>query len=278
VWQPVVAPSRVTELHVFDVGQGDALGLRSRRGQWVLVDAGPAGRQSDAGRGVVLPALRRLGGRVHTLVLTHPDLDHVGGAASLIRATRPAQVLEPAFPGTSDAYREALVAAREVGARWQAARAGDSVVVDELVVRVLAPDSAMVANAPGPNEASVVLMAHVGEVRLLLTGDAEVEEEQWLADRWGTALRADVLKVGHHGSRTSTTPPLLRAVQPAVALVSVGRRNRYGHPAPEVLSALARDGAAVLRTDRLGALVVRTDGQRVEADAAGERWAVPRRP
>jgi competence protein ComEC len=277
VWQPVVAPARFTELHVFDVGQGDALGLRTRTGRWILIDAGPAGRTSDAGRSVVLPSLRRLGGTVHTLVLTHPDLDHVGGAASLIRATRPAQVLEPAFPGTSNAYRDALVAAGDVGARWRAARAGDSVVVDDVVLTVLAPDSAMVANAPGPNDASVVVMARVGTVRLLLTGDAEAAEEAWLAQHWGDALRADVLKVGHHGSRTSTTAPLLSATRPAVALVSVGNRNRYGHPAPDVLASLARQGAAVLRTDRLGPLIVRTDGARVEAEAAGERWLVPRR-
>lgn len=277
VWQPVVAPAAMTELHVFDVGQGDALGIRTRRGRWVLVDAGPAGRRSDAGRAVVVPSLRRLGGRVEALVLTHPDLDHVGGAATLIRRLTPRQVLEPAFPGTSDAYRAALVAARATGARWRAARAGDSLVVDEVVVTVLAPDSALVADARGPNDASVVLGVRVGDVRWLLTGDAEAGEEAWLAARWGPALHADVYKVGHHGSRTSTTPPLLARIRPAVALVSVGRGNRYGHPDAGVVGALARRGVVVLRTDRLGALVVRTDGHRLEAEAAGERWPVPRR-
>jgi competence protein ComEC len=277
VWQPIVAPAAMTELHVFDVGQGDALGIRTRRGRWVLIDAGPAGRQSDAGRAVVLPALRRLGGRVEAMIITHPDLDHVGGAASLITHLRPRLVLEPAFPGTSDAYRAALEAAQRVGAAWRPARTGDSLIVDEVVLTVLAPDSALVAGARGPNDASVVVRARIGEVRWLLTGDAEADEEAWLAARAPADLAADVYKVGHHGSRTSTTPPLLAHLAPAVALVSVGRANRYGHPDPAVMSALARRGVVVLRTDRLGPLIVRTDGRRLEAEAAGERWSVPRR-
>lgn len=277
VWQPVVAPAAMTELHVFDVGQGDALGIRTRRGRWVLIDAGPAGRQSDAGRSVVVPALRRLGGRVEALVITHPDLDHVGGAASLIARVRPRYVLEPAFPGTSDAYRAALHAAEAAGAAWRPARAGDSLVVDEVVLTVLAPDSALVADAHGPNDASVVLRARIGDVRWLLTGDAEAAEEAWLADRWDRAVQADVYKVGHHGSRTSSTAPLMDRLHPAIALISVGRGNRYGHPDAGVVSTLARCGVVVLRTDRLGSLIVRTDGHRLEAEAAGERFPVPRR-
>lgn len=276
-WQPLVAPPAWTELHVFDVGQGDGLGIRTRRGRWILIDGGPAGQGRNAARSAILPALRRRGGTVEVLVVTHPDLDHVGGAPLLVDAVRPRLLLEPAYPGTSDAYRETLQRAAATGTRWRAARAGDSLVVDEVTLRILAPDSAMAADAHGPNDASVVLMAEVGDVRWLLTGDAEVAEEAWLAHRWGDALAADVYKVGHHGSRTSSTPPLLARTRPVLALVSVGRRNRYGHPDPDVLATLVRGGATVLRTDRLGPLVVRTDGERLEAMAAGERWPVERR-
>jgi competence protein ComEC len=278
VWAPLVVRRPMTELHVFDVGQGDALGIRTRRGRWVLIDAGPGGTAVDAARAVLLPALRRLGGPVDALVLTHPDLDHVGGAATLIRTFAPSVLLEPGFPGTSDAYRDALVAAKEAGTQWRAARAGDSLVVDEVTLRVLAPDSALVAEAGGPNDASVVVQAQIGAVRWLLTGDAEAAEERWLADRVGEALESDVYKVGHHGSATSSTEPLLTLARPRLAVVSVGARNRYGHPSRDVLSALARRGVIVLRTDRLGPLVVRTDGIRVEAEGGGERLEVPGRP
>jgi competence protein ComEC len=109
-------------------------------------------------------------------------------------------------------------------------------------------------------------------VRFLLVGDAEREEEAWLLARDSLALRAEVLKVGHHGSSTSTSERFLRAVRPGIALVSVGAGNTYGHPSPRILASLAAQGATVLRTDRQGSIIVRTDGIRVEVEAQGERW------
>ncbi len=128
------------------------------------------------------------------------------------------------------------------------------------------------------NETSVVLRVDYGAHRFLLTGDAERDEETWLLGAHpAEALRADVLKLGHHGSRTSTTAPLLDAVQPRVAIASVGRGNRYGHPSPETLSALLARSVPVFRTDRDGHVVVRSDGRRLEVEAANERWIVPPR-
>jgi competence protein ComEC len=109
-------------------------------------------------------------------------------------------------------------------------------------------------------------------VRFLLVGDAEREEEAWLVARDSLALRSEVLKVGHHGSITSTTEGFLRAVRPRIALVSVGAGNTYGHPHPRILAALAAQGATVLRTDREGSIIVRTDGMTVEFQAQGDRW------
>jgi competence protein ComEC len=152
--------------------------------------------------------------------------------------------------------------------------------VDGVTLRVLAPDSAWTAALADPNLASVVLAARYGRVRFLLTGDAEEAEERWLVERaardaalaeW---LRADVLKVAHHGSATSSSAAFLAAVRPRVALVSVGAGNDYGHPSPDVLARLVGAGAEVLRTDRAGAVVVRTDGSQLEVEAAGERWRV----
>jgi competence protein ComEC len=276
-WRPAASRHGWAELHVLDVGQGDALALRTPRGRWVLVDAGPAWTGGDAGRSVVVPYLRRRGGDVAAVVLSHPDADHAGGLASVVAQLPPALVLDPGYASGSAPYRAGLAAIRKAGAAWRRARAGDTLVVDGVELAVLAPDSASATDAEGPNDASVVLMVRVGSVRWLLPGDAEAPAEARLVAAWGERLRADVLKAGHHGSRTSSTAELRAMVRPRVALVSVGRRNRYGHPDRGVLAALARDGAALFRTDRLGHVIVRTDGERLEVEAAGERWPVPRR-
>jgi competence protein ComEC len=179
-------------------------------------------------------------------------------------------------------YRASLVAARERGVRWQRVRPGHVVEVDGVRVRFLAPDSVWAAHLDDPNSASTVAMVEYGTVRFLLTGDAEAPEERWLLDRaadGSTAmLRADVLKVAHHGSRTSSTPAFLDAVRPRVALVSVGAGNVYRLPNAEVLDALAARGAQVLRTDELGVIVVRTDGRHIEVEANDARWTVPDAP
>jgi competence protein ComEC len=123
-----------------------------------------------------------------------------------------------------------------------------------------------------------------GRVRFLLVGDAEAPEERWLVDRarsdaWlAERLGADVLKVGHHGSATSSTPELLAAVRAHIALVSVGADNDYGHPSRAVLDRLAAAGADPLRTDLLGPIVVRTDGRSLTVEAGGESWEPPPSP
>lgn len=273
VWLPLLpAPARDAELHVIDVGQGDAIALRTPRGRWIVVDAGRVWRGGDAGRSQVVPYLRRRGGDVAAFVLSHPHADHVGGAASVMRALRPSVYFDPGFAGATPAYRASLLAAQERSVAWRRVRPGDSVVIDDVTLRFLAPESTWVAGLRDPNEASTVVLARYGAVRFLLVGDAERSEEAWLLARWAAALRADVLKVAHHGSATSTTAPFLAAVAPRVALVSVGADNRYGHPSPAVLGALVASGASVLRTDHLGTLVARTDGRRLTLDAAGDTW------
>jgi competence protein ComEC len=121
---------------------------------------------------------------------------------------------------------------------------------------------------------SVVALVRYGDVRMLLMGDAERSEEEWLLARWPD-LRADVLKVGHHGSGTSTSSRFLSEVRPRVALVSVAAGNSYHLPTPGVMHALAAQGAQVLRTDQLGSIVVRTNGRRIFVDAAGDSWELP---
>ena len=273
-WLPAVPiKPGLSELHVMDVGQGDAIALRTARGRWLLVDAGRAWRGGDAGRTTIVPYLRRRGGQLEAFVLTHPHADHVGGAATVVRALRPRLFYDAAFAGGGDAYHAALVAAK-TGVRWQRLRPDDSLRIDEATVTFLAPDSAWTASLDDPNEASAVVRIRVGAVRFLLTGDAERGEEAWLVARARDNLAADVLKVAHHGSSTSTTAEFLAAVRPRVAVISVGAGNLYGHPDAQTLRSLAAVGAQVLRTDRVGSIVLRTDGRRIFVDAAGDRWEV----
>ncbi|HVE79415.1 MAG TPA: DNA internalization-related competence protein ComEC/Rec2 [Gemmatimonadaceae bacterium] len=279
LWAPL-APARRgdVELHVLDVGQGDAIALRTDRGRWVLFDAGRSGPGGGGAR-VVLPYVQRRGGAVVAFVLSHPHADHAGGAAAVLRAMRPAEYWDAAFAGSSTPYRESLAAARAGRLAWRRVHPGDSLRVDGVTVRFLAPDSTWTAALTDPNLASTVARVEYGAVRFLLVGDAEAAEEDWLLRRWPAVdLTADVLKVGHHGSATSTTSAFLRAVRPRLALISVGAGNRYGHPSPGVLRRLAGTGAAVARTDRLGTVVVRTDGRAIRVEADGDEWELSPRP
>jgi competence protein ComEC len=262
------------EVHMLDVGQGDAVALRTPLGRWILVDAGRAWSSGDAGRSTVLPYLRRRGGALALFVLTHPHADHVGGAASVIRALRPAAVRDAAFVAGSEPYAEMLAATHSVQADWARVQPGERMEIDGLELEFLAPDSAWTVALDDPNEASTVLRVQYGERSLLLTGDAEVGLESWLLEHAADRLDVDLLKVGHHGSSTSSTQEFIDAVSPRVALVSVGVANSYGHPSPEVMLRLVDAGATVLRTDQLGSLVLRSDGRTWEAQAAGRRWSV----
>ncbi len=272
-WLPALPPVRgEVELHMIDVGQGDALALRTPAGRWVLFDAGRVWTGGDAGRSTVIPYLRRRGGPVEAFVLSHPHDDHVGGAPSVLGALRPRLYLDAAYAGASDAYRASLAIAARRGIAWRRVQPGDSMVVDAVILRVLAPDSAWTAGLADANDASAVVLVQYGSIRFLLTGDAEAREEAWLVRAAGADLRADVLKVAHHGSRTSTSAAFLDAVNPRLALISVGAGNRYGHPGARVLEDLADAGALVVRTDRSGSIVVRTDGRSLTLVVEGESW------
>jgi competence protein ComEC len=178
----------------------------------------------------------------------------------------------------SSVYEGVLAAARDRDVAWKAARTERTLEIDGVRLTILAPDSAEIVQAEDANAASVVVMAEYRGVRVLLTGDAERDVEAKLVRRFGSALHADVLKVGHHGSSTSSTPELLASVAPAIALISVGADNRYRHPNPEVLEALQTRGARVLRTDDDGTIVVSIDGGATLHVAAGDsRWTLPRR-
>ena len=258
-----------------DVGQGDAIALRTPRGRWLLVDAGPRGfGGSDAGLTRVIPYLHARGARrLEAVVLTHPDEDHAGGLAAVLKGIRVGAVIGPGVSIGQAGQMDGLAEARRAGVPWRRAAAGDEWTIDGVRFRVLHPpgpagpggDAAAEAPDPdAPNDWSVVLEVTWGDFSALLTGDADAKvEAAVLARRAAGAPRAvTLLKVGHHGSITSTAEAFVDAVRPEYALISVGARNRYGHPDPAVLARLERAGARIYRTDLHGtvAAVARRDG------------------
>jgi competence protein ComEC len=261
-------------LEALDVGQGDALLLTVDRAAW-LVDTGDA-RPVDSGARVVVPQLRRSGiHRLRGLVLTHPHRDHCGGAASVLAAL-PVDTLYVARVSAADTAYARLRAAYPHVAVRELARGDVLQLAERYRAAVLWPDSADVLES-GPNDCSIVLWAHGSQhPDVLLTGDLQADGEARLLEfaagelaELGTSML--VLKAGHHGSDTSSTPEFLSAVQPDLALVCVGARNRYGHPGRRALADLARERCRVLRTDRGGAIRVVQRGAQLWVERPAER-------
>ena len=264
-----LAGRSVLRIVAIDVGQGDAIALRTPRGRWFLVDAGPRGfGGSDAGLTRVVPYLRGQGARrLEAIVLTHPDEDHAGGLEAVLRNISTGAVLGPGFSAGQSGHMDGAAEARRAKIPWRRAAAGDAWTIDGVVFEVLSPPPAGPPAGPGhdlhaaaasPNDWSVVLRVDYGRFSALLMGDADAGVEARLLDQGGVTA----LKVGHHGSRTSTSEEFVRAVSPGHALISVGARNRYGHPDPAVLARLQHSGARIHRTDRHGTvtLTARADG------------------
>ena len=264
VWWPFVprpgsgySPGRL-EIDFLPVGQGDAALLHTPGGRWILVDGGPRVSGHDAGATIVVPFLRDVGvRRLSVVVSSHGDADHLGGLPAVLRAFPADLVLEPGEPRTSALYREWLSAVLRAGARWRPARAGDSLTLDGVVLRVLHPDSAWMAEGLPANENGVVVRVEFGAFRALFPGDAGFPME---TGRAASAGPVTLLKVAHHGSRSATGAAWLAALAPRVCVVSVGV-NAFGQPAAEVLQALAAAGCRTYRTDADGRIRVGTDGQ-----------------
>src|SRR5436309_1585204 len=255
---------RCLTVSFLDVGQGDAAVLRTPNGRWIVIDGGPRIPGSDAGRRVVVPFLRRHGaGRVALVVATHGDADHLGGIPAVVETFQPELVLEPGEPLGRPLYLEFLAAVEGSGARWHAARAGDRVELDGVLLEVLSPDSVWMTLPLDVNEHGVVVRVTFGATRLLFQADAGLPVEGHLAGHVG---QVELLKVGHHGSLTATSDAWLGEARPREAVISVGARNNYGHPAPEVLGRLRRWGSEIFRTDQAGTITFTTDGQRTHVD------------
>jgi competence protein ComEC len=272
VWIVAAPDARVRaygdgRLHVsmLDVGQGDATLVTFPNGRTLLVDAGGVARGTfDIGDRVIGPTLRaRRLLSLDYLAVTHPDADHIGGARSVVRDFAPTDV----WWGVPVANHESSVALRAEAGRqrtaWRTLQRGDRIEIGGAVVILHHPPLPEWERQRVRNNDSLVIELRFGGVSVLLTGDIDrVVEEQLAASL--AAPRLGVLKVPHHGSATSSSPALLEALRPAIALIGVGRGNPYGHPAPWVLGRLHDAGAEVFRTDLDGQIDLVTDGEGIE--------------
>ncbi len=242
---------------VLDVGQGDAILIESPDGHHVLIDGGADGRLLAEALGEELPFWERT---LDLIVLTHPQEDHIAGLVEALERYDVGQVLATARQTESATYEAWRAQISRQGIDLIEAQPGQSIDLGNgAILRVLAPgDGAL--SASNMNDSSLVLRLDYGDASFLLTGDIGATGEEALL-RSDFDLAATVLKVPHHGSRTSSTPAFLRAVQPAVAVISAGESNPYGHPSPTVLERL--DETLILRTDEHGTIRLSTDGDKL---------------
>jgi competence protein ComEC len=259
-FRPVMA-AHTLELTAIDVGQGDSLLVALPDGRLMLVDAGGIasfGKRTkpkiDIGEDVISPYLWKRGIKhLDIVAMTHAHSDHVGGMPAVLENFRPNELWTGAVP-TGQEWTPIRDQAAALGIPVRQLHRGDCFPYME----VLAPWPDYVAGKAAKNNDSLVLKLHYGRHTFLLTGDAEKQVERELV---GTELRADVLKVGHHGSKTSSTTEFLDAVHPAFGIISDGYANSYGHPSPQTLEHFAERGIEPLRTDEVGLITIRSDGR-----------------
>ena len=279
VWHPF-APrieKGVLEITAIDVGQGDSILVAFPDGKLMLVDGGgiPTFRggvksRLDIGEDVVSPYLwSRSIRRLDVVALSHAHEDHIGGLGAILENFKVAELWTGATPDSPawDALRDEALRA---GVKIKPLRRGAPFAFGGVTLQTLAPDANYAPSSTPQNNDSLAQRLTYGRRSILLTGDIERQVETELLSE-NLIEHADVLKVAHHGSKTSSTAALLDAVHPAFAIVSAGFENSYGHPHPDVLARLAERGIGVLRTDALGLVSIRTDGRSLDVSAA--RWS-----
>ncbi len=243
------------QIFFFDVGQGDAILFRTSAGD-VLIDSGP-----ESAEELLLLRLSDLGvQKLDLLILTHPDEDHSGGADGILRNFEVAQIWCNGITGQNDSYLQFLAVAEEQRKTPIMVQAGKLATVGGVAFAVLSP----LLPEEG-NNGSLLIKASFGDTSVLLMGDIEATREEILLNTYPKIqLKADILKVGHHGSATSTTKELLSAVDPTYGVISCGEGNSYGHPYGVPLAALEEAGVEILRTDRMEEIAFVSDGKTVE--------------
>ncbi len=268
------------EIYVLDVGNGDAILLRSPQGKTMLIDTGPAYGFWDASWRI-LPAMKSVGvERLDALVLTHAEMDHIGGAKAIIAQFPVQAVYMNGIPRTTQVYQKLLAEMSEQELENNQLEAGEILTaLHPFPVRVLSPDSIWLSKGDNQNQRSLVLRVDVGKTTALFTADVDsVTEKRLLV--WGDLLQSDFLKLPHHGSKTSSSSQFLEAVNPQVAAITAGRRNPHGHPSNIVTERLDRLGIPYHVTGAEGTLLWTSDGKTLQEaswrrSTLAEQWHLP---
>lgn len=251
----VIATDGKLHVRVFDIGQGDAILIRTPSGDDILVDGGPDDRVVDE-LSNALPTGDR---DIELMVITHPHADHIVGLIEVLNRYDVKRILTAGTTSNTAGFRALEEAIQNEHALVEVAVAGHTIDFGLADLLILHP----FANAPPPsdvNDQSVVFLLTHKDARLLFTGDATENVEKELIARASSTLRAAFLKVAHHGSKYSSSAAFLDAVRPTLAAISVGARNRYGHPAYRTIRRLEQAGIKIFRTDQNGDLDFTTDG------------------
>lgn len=250
--QEIADDNALLKVHFIDVGQGDGILLESK-GEFVLIDAG----EKEYGDTVLKYIKKRNAKSLKYVIATHPHSDHIGGLAKVINGIDTENFITVETDQSTRTWLNVLKAVDKNDVNYIDAEVGSTYSFGEASFTILAPLS---DNYNGYNNYSVVTMVECGDIRFLMTGDAEKESEKEMLEA-KEDLRADVLKLGHHGSSTSSTAAFLKAVNPAYAIISCGKNNDYGHPHKETIKKLKLMGCTYLRTDTMGTIVAATDGE-----------------
>jgi competence protein ComEC len=246
----LVVPPGTLAVHFIDVGEGDSI-LLDIGDKEVLIDGG------GKSPGVVRYIDDYVDGRLEVMVATHPHADHIGGLISVLRAFEVDEIWLNGDTSTSQTYSQFMSAVNSEGAQVFTARRGDTIQAGNLTFNVLHP-----ANLNGStNDDSIVLSLSYGQIDFLFTGDVEQEAEaSMLVQSVVPVPDVEVLKVGHHGSRTASSMQFLQVIKPECAIYMAGQDNSYGHPHEEAIANLCEIGAEIYGTDIHGTVVVTTDG------------------
>ena len=255
----------------FDVGQGDAVLVSTPEDRHILIDTGPRSPDgSSAAEYAVLPYLRTRGiDHVDAVVISHPDEDHLGGVPAVLEQVSVGRIIRSGSERDTELYREVERRIERGSVSEMRVRRGRQIMVGESIrLDILGPPPAPVPSGmEDVNEQSVVLRLTYGDVHVLLPGDIEADAEQNLVRVYGDQLASHLVKIPHHGSKTSSTIPFVEAAVDSSlatrAVVSVGQNNRFGMPSREVTSRWQETGASVASTAKAGAVWYRTDGERV---------------
>ena len=249
-----VGDGEYIEIHVIDVGQGDSILINTSAG-YMLIDSGPASAEQDLKNYLTEMNVEK----IEYVVFTHPDADHIGNADMILTDYTVSNVIMPDHSKTTQTYRNMMDAFDASGATLVEPEPSYEFEMGAMTVTILGP---VEDSYKSTNDYSVVMRLEFGETTFMMTGDAEeIAEEDILGFFGADALDCDVLKVGHHGSNTSTSKAFLEAVTPELAVISCGEGNKYGHPHVETLTKLTAASAEIYRTDEWGSVVIVSDGK-----------------